>query len=138
MVEARNGRGTHLITYFESAFQKVLGLQFGVPIDAALGMHPELRGGFAFPFVAIQGDGHSDLCHRPYVTTRLYEHSTRTWAKRIDFTLSESAESLLRPVVPVSAGLEGVRKLTQRDVIAGLHPKPMPFDPALLEGFLNG
>jgi hypothetical protein len=139
LIEARNGRGTHLITYFESAYQKILGLQFGVPVDAAISQHPELRGGFALPFVAVQGSGHSDLCDYSYETPKLYEGSASRWIERLGFQIQEPLSSMLAPVVARSSGIESVAKLTQLDVIAGRNRRQPAGDASrLMETKANG
>lgn len=127
LVEARNGRGTHLITYFSSAYEKILGLQFGSPIDAAIGRHPQLRGGFAFPFVAIQGDGYSDLAVRQYDTPKLYEGAARRWAERLGVTLNGGLAEMLKPTTPTGDGLETVCRLSPRDLMMGRHRRRVAF-----------
>lgn len=132
IVEAGNGRGTHLICYFARAYQKVLNLQFGIPIDAALGMNPELRGGFAFPYVAVQGDGYSDLAHRPYDTPMLYMKSADVWAKRLEVKVLEPWEKLLERVLPVSDGPEAVQRFSMTDLVRGRKRlMPATFDPSI-------
>lgn len=139
LVEAHNGRGTHLITYFERAYPKILGFQFGTPIDVGITMHPELRGGFAMPFVAVQGDGYSDLCNRPYGTPALYLKSSEVWSERLNVRDVIDWPSELAPVVPHSDGIESVRRLTMMDLIAGRPRKSPAFGAAkYLEGRLDG
>lgn len=132
LIEARNGRGTHMIVYFRKAYQKVLGFQFGLPIDAALTLHPELRGGFAFPYVAVQGDDYSDLCHRPYRTSSLYIQSAVKWQERLGMDPRGDWDAVLAPVLPVDSGLEAVRRLSFKDVMMGRHRRP-PFTLSLEE-----
>lgn len=139
LIEARNGRGTHLITYFASAYEKILDLRFGIPIDLGISTHPELRGGFAFPFVAVQGDGYSDLCHSPYGTSGIYLKAAERWRQMLKVRTEIDWAAELAPVVPVSRGAESVRRLTFEDLIHGRNPKPKVSGfPATMEDFLNG